>query len=115
MTTVAERKKDPRTLFDAAAGEELKKQGMQKAEDHNKSLLSYAQAKAVELALQKEDRTISADDVMLDLISAGIPADGLGPAAGGIFRGKAWEFTGQWIKSKRVSNHARQQRLWKLK
>jgi len=42
----------------------------------------------------------------------GIPT--LGGAAGSIFRGKQWEFTGEWIKSVRKSNHNRMIREWRL-
>ena len=52
-------------------------------------------------------------EVTADDISEAV--EGLGAATGAIFRGREWEFTGEWRKSKRVSNHARMNRVWRLR
>jgi hypothetical protein len=55
---------------------------------------------------------ITADDVQQALAILGYEL--LGNAAGGIFRGREWVFTGRWRKSARVTNHGHQNRVWRL-
>jgi len=38
----------------------------------------------------------------------------LGNAAGSIFAGKRWKFTGDRVKSRRPSAHAREIKVWRL-
>jgi hypothetical protein len=58
---------------------------------------------------------ITADDVAAHCSRHGLPFEALGKAAGGIFRGGDFEPTGEWRQSPRASNHARPQRVWRLK
>lgn len=102
-----------KNLFDLAAGEAAKELGLRCAQDAHPGLLEIAQELAEKEAAKKEDRIISADDVYRALEAGGLPTD-LGAAAGGIFRNvKKWAFTGKWVKSERVSNHARVIRKWR--
>mgnify|MGYP001575493247 CR=1 FL=1 len=100
-------------LFSLAKSQELKTAGMLLAAS-NSQLLEQAQDLAVTLARAREDRTISADDVYAALEAAKMPTD-LGPAAGSLFRGRRWKFSGRYINSTRASNHARTIRCWILK
>lgn len=103
------------TLFDALESQKAKDEGMAKAARKRTVTLSLARNIAALIASGRPDRTCTADDVMQGLIDVGIQPEELGPAAGSIFRGKAWEFTGRWINSARVSNHAASIRVWRLK
>ena len=103
------------TLFDLEEGVEEKENGMQAAAEARSWILSKAREIAVAIASGRESRCCSADDVMKELIKLGHHPSDLGPAAGSIFRGKSWEFTEEWEESERVSNHARVNRIWRLK
>lgn len=99
-------------LFDAKLSEKLKKDGMEKAADNVDETLTLARNIARRLA-QKNGK-VNADDVGR-ILKTDLRIDSLGPAAGSLFRGKEWEFTGKWVKSKRITNHSRMIREWKLK
>lgn len=59
---------------------------------------------------------VTADDAYAWLIKEDYEIDALGAAAGSIFSGDpAFVFTGQWVTSKRPSNHARPIRSWRLR
>lgn len=98
-------------LFDEGWSDKLKEDGMAKAADNRQEQLEIARDIAKRIA--KEQGTVNADDVGRALKRIGINT--LGPAAGSLFRGKEWVFTGQWVKSKRITNHSRMIRVWKLK
>ena len=97
-------------LFDLDRGERLKKDGMEKAEDNAKTALQLAREIAVEYALS-HNRLCHAD-VVGRILKSRHGIDTLGPAAGSLFKTKNWEFTGQWIKSARITNHGRMIRVW---
>jgi len=99
-----------RELFNLPLGEQLKEVGIQQAVEPRDDLLG--RARQIGRAVAIERGTVTADDVQRRLIAEGSPP--LGNAAGALFRGHEWEFTGQWKKSARVSNHARQNRVWRL-
>ena len=67
------------------------------------------EARAVARAFAMRNGVVNADDVQAE---TGIS---LGPAAGSLFRGTEWQFTGQWVPSARVTNHGRMLRVWRLK
>jgi len=104
-----------KTLFDPVASEAAKTEGMTLAADNKAGLLALARDIAKRAALAKSSRTASADDVTEAFVAQGIPAGALGNAAGSIFTEECWEFTGLRIKSKRVCNHAREIKVWRLK
>ncbi len=95
--------------FDLPAGERDKADGMATAEA-GYPWMDYAREIAREVV--REKGAVTADDVQERLIHRGFPQ--MGNAAGSLFRGKAWECIG-WAKSPRRSNHAHQNRVWRLK
>ena len=99
-------------LFDGKRSEQLKQQGMDLAADNVPTALELARSIARKTACLYG--TVNADEVGKRLKEI-YKIDTLGPAAGSIFRGKEWEFTGKWIKSTRITNHGRMIREWRLK
>ncbi len=97
--------------IDLAEGERRKKEGMEFAASNRRLALEAAKELAITLA--RVNGTVTADDVYRGLLRW--ERQSLGNAAGSIFRGKEWEWTGRFVKSKRVSNHARVIREWRLK
>lgn len=99
-----------RELFDKELSQMRKQNGMEQAA-RNSENLDLARQIARKIATQ--NGSVTADDVGIELsISHGI--NSLGPAAGSIFRGKEWRFTGEFVKSTRVTNHSRLLRVWRL-
>jgi len=99
--------------FDLKMGESLKKEGMDLAAANRSSALKYAKSVARKLAMENSDRTCDADQVQRIMIDENIF---LGPAAGKLFVGGGeWEWTGDFKKSARKTNHARIIRIWRLK
>lgn len=98
-----------------ALGETLKAHGIDRAALNRAEILELAREVALEIARGHVLGEVTADDVYLALQDAGEPTELLGPAAGAIFRGKEWVWTGQWVPSTRVSNHARLNRVWRLR
>lgn len=100
-----------RDLFNLPEGLRRKELGMAQARDSHEDVLALARDIAREHATRHG--TVTADNVQRALMQRGLPP--LGNAAGSLFKGAAWEFTGEWIKSRRVTNHARQNRIWRLR
>lgn len=100
-------------LFDLISGLAKKEEGKALAAANRHDLLEIARDIAVRLA--KEYGTVTADDVGRELEKDNIRVEDVGPAMGSLFAGKQWEFTGQRVKSSRVSNHARELKVWRLK
>ena len=100
-------------LFDAAEAEAAKTRGMNTAALNRLELLAEARKIAVEIAMSRADRCVTADDVQAVLIERGFGH--LGNSAGHLFTGRNFEFTGQWKASERVSNHGHKNRVWRLK
>lgn len=96
--------------FNLTEGQQRRDDGIAIAESNHPSGIEIAKQVAKELAEQRGE--ITADDVQAEMHFRGI---NLCNAAGGIFRGKQWEWTGRVVKSARISNHARILRVWKLK
>lgn len=99
------------TQMDLLEGQRLKERGMALAADAVPRLIAEARAYAKQHALQHGE--VTADDVSEWLEQQGLPD--LGPAAGQLFRGPDWAFTGRFIQSARKSNHARLLRVWRLR
>tara|TARA_R100001015_G_C4603450_1_gene158407 strand:+ start:910 stop:1233 length:324 start_codon:yes stop_codon:yes gene_type:complete len=101
-------------LFDYAEGERLKKQGMSLAanQEGKPCLLDVARHYARIIAIQSYNNEVNADDVFRLMSQEGI-TEKLGAAAGSLFKGKEWEFTGKRVKSQRTSNHAREIKVWR--
>lgn len=101
-------------LFDSGASEAAKNQGMAQAAENKRSLLEYARKIAVELA--KVRGIITADDVQMELHRRGISIRALGSAAGSLFADKkVWQWTGDFVKSKRTHSHSNLLRAWRLR
>ena len=73
--------------------------------------LELAREIAVELC--KQNGTANADQVGKMLEDRhGIKS--LGASAGSLFKGSQFEFTGQRVVSRRIKNHGREIKVWKL-
>ena len=101
-------------IFDLEAGTEEKEKGMAEAAGNpsRAEVLEVARYYAAVIARRRPDRWITADDVQQAIMRHGYSPDQVGPAAGSLFRGKAWRFTGHWLPSARASNHGRMVRVW---
>ena len=99
---------EPMPLFDGLAA---KAEGMQGAADAKSDLLNKARMLAATHAA--DHGTVTMDDVATMMEKCGLPE--LGPAAGSVFKGSEWEFTGQRVLSTRAKNHARELKVWRLK
>lgn len=100
-------------LFDLGDGVKAKLDGMECAVSNRTVLLQVARDIAHDLGSNGQE--VHADMVMRRLITNGIRPTQLGNAAGAIFTRSEWVFTGRWHRSRRVSNHARCIRIWRLK
>ena len=98
--------------LDLFAGLELKEAGMQLAASHKSDLVDKVRYQLERIAAGRSDRTVTIDDAEPFLEARG---EGLGNAAGSVFKGDRWEFTGQFVPSRRVSNRGRYVRVWRLK
>jgi len=94
-------------LFDNAASHSAKNSGMELAAENAQDHLSRAREIAASIAL-RGNGTCNADQVLMEF-----PSVSPGPWCGSIFRGKEWVFTGERIHSSRVSNHAREIKVWR--
>jgi len=101
------------SIFDAELSEKGKREGMAQAED-NSTWLEKARELARDWGAAAVDNKMTADDVMV-LMEIKYGIDSLGPAAGSLFKTKEWEWTGEFIKSTRITNHSRLLRVWKLR
>lgn len=95
--------------FNLPEGEGRREEGMALAR-HNRARTLHV-ARMIARYLGRKQHLVSADDVQRLMIQYG--QGPLGNAAGSLFRGDEWEFTGEWTKSSRVSNHAHQNRIWR--
>ena len=101
--------------FSPVLAEEAKQEGRDAASRSRGELLTAVRSALRGIALSRPSRTATADDGQDWLIRAGHQPSDLGNAAGAMFDRKSWEFTGQWTKSQRVSSHANDIRIWRLK
>ena len=97
--------------FHLGEGRRLKNEGIGKAARRRENILWAA--REIARGVARTHGTVTADDVQARMILMGYPP--LGNTAGAIFRSSEYEFTGEWRQSARVSNHARMNRVWRLK
>ena len=102
----------PKT-FDLEKSERRKESGMSLAPLPRKQLLELAREYAAKIA--RRQGWVTYDDVFFELLSQGVNPITLGNAAGCVFHDKEFIFTGRWEKSRRISNHARMNRVWMLR
>jgi hypothetical protein len=100
-------------LFDRAASIAAKDEGINRAADNKASLLAFARKQAIEVAREKGEITM--DDVAKRLVEKGVSVFALGNAAGSLFKGKQWQWTGRYRKSERVHAHSNPLKVWRLK
>lgn len=98
-------------LWDLTQGTIEKKRGQARAAFNRAQVLQRGREVAEQIARERVLRTCTADDVQKRLEAEGLE---IGPAMASVFRGKQWRFTGRFMKSKRVANHARLLRIWYL-
>ena len=99
-------------IFDLISARKLRDEGLEIACQNKTDAVKYAQALAESIARSRQDGTCTIDDVQAVLIPEGII---LGMAAGSVFRGGSWFWTGEMRQSKRTTNHARPVKVWALK
>lgn len=98
--------------LDLFAGIEARDAGMQLAAASKTDLLDRVRYHLMQVAQGRHDRCVTIDDCASLLEAEG---EGLGNAAGSVFKHEAWEATGRFVQSQRVSNHGRNIRVWRLK
>ena len=103
---------DLQPQFSLFAGEHLKDHGIDRASRSREALVQEARAIAIRIARTRGEVTY--DDVYVEMLNRDLKPENIGNAAGSIFRGSLFCFTGRWSKSTRVSNHARVNRVWRL-
>jgi len=104
---------DQTDLFDSGESRRRKKEGMGLAAGKRMGELGLARQIAKQIAMNNGG-LCDADKVGRVLKhSHGI--DSLGPAAGSIFKGGEWAFSGEFVKSARVKNHSRLLRVWRFR
>lgn len=102
-------------LFTQREGERRRDAGREASAGKGADILDKARRLARTIAQAAKDHCVTADEVFAALIEIGYKPEELGNAAGSLFRGKEWQFSGQWRKSTRVTNHARYIMIWRLK
>jgi hypothetical protein len=105
---------DQLLLFDASESQRRKQEGMDLATLHRGELLNYLRELAEDIARNSSTRTCSIDEVFRRVIPKGFRPEMLGNAAGSLFKYGKWELMGR-KNSKRISNHAREIKVWRLK
>ena len=96
--------------FSETEGDQLKLAGMELAADNNKDRLALARHVAESIGLETGECTADAVGKKLKSLYG---IETLGPAAGSIFKTSRWRWSGEFVKSSRVSNHSRLLRVWK--
>ena len=89
---------------------ELKEQGIARAVEGKEKLLDDARQIAKIIAIDG-DGTCNADQVANALKLRKM--EPLGRAAGALFRGADWEFTGNYIESEQTQNHGHPIKVWR--
>lgn len=88
-------------------GEQLKKDGMARAAAAKNAELAHARIVARAIALNRG--TVTADEVIAAI------GKSLGNAAGSLFTGGEFEWTGERVKSQRAHAHQNELKVWRLK
>lgn len=101
-------------IFSFEKGLRLKREGMARAATNRASLLKLARWLAVEIAESRTSRIVSMDDVQAALVDLGISDRALGNAAGSVFKGGKWAWTGSRIQSLRPHAHRNEIKTWRL-
>ena len=102
------RKREP---FDEAKAAERKRLGMRAAAIARARLLVLARLGCERAALERPERTATADDAYAYLIDLGLDPAPLKNAAGSLFKTNDWKAVG-WTESTRATNNGRAIRVW---
>ncbi len=106
-------------LFSHRRAEQAKINGLHFAESVRVLLVRDLRVRLIELARTRsrlgDNSGVYADDAYYILTKMGHAWRELGNAAGALFRGPDWQWSGEWIQSERVSNHHRMIRKWRLR
>lgn len=97
--------------FDARLSDQLKFEGMERAAFKGRDMLKLARHIAREIGLECGECTA---DAVGRRLKSDYGIESLGPAAGSIFKTPEWQWTGEFVKSRRVKNHSRLLRVWRL-
>jgi hypothetical protein len=100
-------------LFDSDRADQAKQRGMEQAALSRAEALQVA--KEIAWYLGRTRPEVDVDMVQREFIRLGHLPEELGNAAGSIFKGSEWEWTGKRKKSVRISNHSRWVMVWRLK
>ena len=101
-------------LFDLQEeAQKRKKEGMEKAAKNRKWLLEVARDCAREVSYVTPGRECASDHVATAMKLANYRYEDQGNAAGSIFRGKEWVWTGRMVASQRPSSHGRWIKVWR--
>jgi hypothetical protein len=110
------------TIYNAIAAARARDLGMELAAGKNNVVLEFAKEGARRIALSRDSREVSADDVQQWLVDQGLEESVLGNAAGSVFKASSkskvqgskalWKCVG-WTTSKRELAHGRGIRVWK--
>jgi hypothetical protein len=96
-----------------AEGLARKEEGMEAAANARAGLLEIVRRLAIKIA--KQYGYVHSDLLRLAMDREGFNYKNLGNASGSVFKSDQFEFTGNRIVSKLVSNHGRELKVWKLK
>ncbi len=102
-------------LFSLPQGKRKKAEGMTASARARNELLEEARDIARHIGRYSPEHLCTSDDVAQTFLQRGLKYADLGNAAGSIFKGKEWEFSGRYTKSRRVSAHARDIKIWRLR
>lgn len=97
-------------LFDLIAAREAAEIGIAQAAANKPGLLAFAKDIAAEIG--RKQRFVTADDVQFELNRRSVSEEALGNAAGSLFKGKVWRFTGRFVPCQRENSHGRMLRVW---
>ena len=111
VMSVSKEKDNQLPLFSKRRSKETRETGMARAALAHLEDLVIARGIAREIACASPTQTCDADQVQRVLLEKGIK---LGNAAGSLFKGTEWEWTGEIRNSIRITNHARMVRVWRL-
>jgi len=101
-------------IFDFDESQEAKTIGMDRAAASSEAVNILSLGREIARRLAKQNGETNADAVG-EVLERDHGINTLGPAAGSLFRGSCWEFTGRRMVSSRVSNHGRELKIWRLK
>ncbi len=98
---------------DINSAAELRDRGIEIAAENNPTLLEKARIAAREIALERGE--VTSDDVFQRMYLRGEHPELLGNAAGSVFRGSEWNWTGKVVPSERINARCRLIRIWRLR